>query len=157
MHSLRVDKEPYVRGICRGDGVEHHLWSSDSHPVYREICALRSSKAVPQCTAVTAEGGGLLTERFEVKAHWASYFEKLYQADQPAVELDVHGVTIPIANAPIDCDPPSFVETQAAVNRIKWGKGPGICVVHDELLKDGGNAVLMSLHAVMCSVWSTGD
>ena len=47
-------------GIC--EGVEHHLWSSDSHPVYRGICALRSSKPVPWCTAVRAEGGGLLTE-----------------------------------------------------------------------------------------------
>ena len=27
---LRVEKEAYMRGIC--EGVEHHLWSSDSHP-----------------------------------------------------------------------------------------------------------------------------
>ena len=32
---LRMDKEAYVRGIC--EVVEHHLWSSDSHPDYREI------------------------------------------------------------------------------------------------------------------------
>ena len=36
----------------------------------------------------------LLTEESEVKAHWAGYFERLYQADPPAVELDVRGVTI---------------------------------------------------------------
>ena len=29
----RVDKEAYVREIC--EGVEHHLWSSDSRPAYR--------------------------------------------------------------------------------------------------------------------------
>ena len=34
----RVDKEAYVRGIC--EGIEHHLWSSDSHPAYRGIHAL---------------------------------------------------------------------------------------------------------------------
>ena len=91
-----------------------------------------------------------------MKPRWASYFEHLYQADPPAVKLDVRGVTIPIADPPINCDPPSFVETQAAVNRLKWGKAPGICGIHAELLKAGGNAVLVSLHAVLCSAWNTG-
>ena len=74
--------EEYVRGV------EHHPWSSDSHPAYREICILRSSQPVPRCTAVRSEGGGLLTEESEVKARWAGYFERLCQADTPAVELD---------------------------------------------------------------------
>ena len=33
VRALRVDKEAYVRGTC--EGVEHHLWSSDSRPAYR--------------------------------------------------------------------------------------------------------------------------
>ena len=57
-----------------------------------------------------------MTEESEVKAHKADYFERLYKADPPAVKLDVRGVTIPIADPPINCDSPSFVETQAAVN-----------------------------------------
>ena len=65
VHALSVDKEGYVRGIC--DGVEHHLWSSESRPAYRGICALGSSTPVPRCTAVRAEGGRLLAE-CEVKA-----------------------------------------------------------------------------------------
>ena len=44
--AVRVDQEAYVRGIC--EGVEHHLWSSDSHPAYRRIHALRSSLCVLQ-------------------------------------------------------------------------------------------------------------
>ena len=47
------------------------------------------------------------------------------------------------------------METQAAVNRLKWGKASG-SGFHAELLKAGGNAVLMSLHAVRRSVWNTG-
>ena len=140
-----------MQGIC--EGVEHHLWSRDSRPAYRRICELRSSKPVPQCTAVRPEGVGLLTEESEVKACWASYFEQLHQADPPAVEVDSRGVTIPIADPPVNCGPPLFVETQAAVNRLKWGKAPGICGIHAELLKAGGNAAaaLVSLHAVLCS------
>ena len=53
VRALRVDKEADVRGIC--EGVDYHLWSSNSHPAYRGIRALRSSKPVPQRTAVKAE------------------------------------------------------------------------------------------------------
>ena len=143
-----------MRGIC--EGVEHHLWSSDSCPAYRVFHALRSSKLISWCTAAVAEGGGLLTEESKVKARWAGYFERLYQAAPPAVELVVRGVTIPITDPPINYDPPSFVEIQTAVKQLKCGKAPGICGIHDELLKPGGNVLLMSLHAVLCSVWSTG-
>ena len=57
-----------------------------------------------------------MTEKSEVKARWASFFERFYQADPPAVELDVKGVTIPVADPPINCGPPLLVEKQAAVN-----------------------------------------
>ena len=72
---------------------------------------MHSSKPVPQWTAVRAVGDGLLTEESEVKARWAGYFERLYQADPPAVEMDVRGVTIPLTDPQINCDPPSFGET----------------------------------------------
>ena len=42
VRALRVDMEAYVRGIC--EGIEHHLWSSGSHPTSRRICVLSSSK-----------------------------------------------------------------------------------------------------------------
>ena len=98
----------------------------------------------------------LLTEESEVKACWAGYFERLYQADPPAVEVYVRGVTIPIADPPINCGPPLFVETQAVLNWLKWGRAPGICGIRAELLNAGENAALMSLHAVLCSAWNTG-
>ena len=90
-----------------------------------------------------------MTEESEVKARWASYIERLYQDHPPAIELDVRGVTIPIADPPINFDQPSFVETQAAMNLLKWGQAPGICGIHVEFFKAGGNVVLMSLHAVL--------
>ena len=47
-----------------------------------------------------------MTEESKMKARFAGYFERLHQADSPAVEWDVRGVTIPIADPPINCDPP---------------------------------------------------
>ena len=74
---------------------------NDSCPTYRGIPTLRSSKPFPRCTSVRAEGGGLFREEAEVKARWSGYFEPLSQGDPPAVELDVMGVTIPVADPPI--------------------------------------------------------
>ena len=91
-----------------------------------------------------------------MKARWTGYFEQVYQADPPAVELDGRVVAIPIADPQINCDPPAFVETQAAVNWLKWSKARGICGIHAELLQAGGNAPLMPLYAVRCSAWNTG-
>ena len=82
-----VDKEAYVRGICRG--AEHPLQSSDSRPANRGIHAMHSSKPIPWWTAVRAEGGELLTEESKVKARWTGYFARLHQADTAAVDLDV--------------------------------------------------------------------
>ena len=48
------------------------------------------------------------------------------------------------------------METQAAANRLKWGKAPEICGIHTELLKAGENSVLVSMHAVLFSAWNTG-
>ena len=121
-----------MQGICEGD--EHKLWSNDSRPVYRGIHALRSSKPIPQCTAVRADGGALRTES-EVKAFWAGYFKRLSQADQQAVELHVSGVTVPIADPPVNCRAPSCVEPQAAMNRLKWDKAPGIWSIHAEFFQ----------------------
>ena len=45
---------------------------------------------------------------------------------------------------------------QAAENWLKWGKAQGICGIHAELLMADGNAVLVALHAVLCSAWNTG-
>ena len=155
VRALRVGKEAYVRGIC--EGVEHHLWSSDSRPACRGIRALRSSKPIPRCAAIRAEHSGFLTES-EVKAHCARCFERLYypavlKTDPPADELYVWSVrvTIPIADPLFNCGPPSIVETQTGVNWMKWTQAPWICGIHAELLKAGGNAALMSLHAVLCS------
>ena len=80
-----------------------------------------------------------MTEEAEVKVR---NFEWLYQAD-PAAQLDVRGVTLLIPDPAINCEPPSFVEPQAAVTSWKGGKAPRICSIHVELLKAGGNAVLL--------------
>ena len=154
VQALKADKENHVLGIC--EQVENHLWSSDSKPAYRGISALRGSKPPPGCSTVKAVDGSVLTDGSEVLARWAGYFEELYQADPPAGELNIEGISPPVPDPPISCDPPSLEETRGAVKQLKGGKAPGVCGIHAEFLKAGGLAVLLQLHAVLCSVWRTG-
>ena len=83
---------------------------------------------------------------------WAVSFERLYQADPPAVKLDVKGVTIPMSDPQINHDPPSFVETQAVMNQVKGRKALEICSIYAEVLKAGENAVLrvITCSSVLC-------
>ena len=42
------------------------------------------------------------------------------------------------------------------MNQLKGAKALGMCGIHADLLKAGGNAALESLHAVVCTTWNTG-
>jgi len=109
----------------------------------------------PQCTAVRAEGRGLLTEESEVKARWAGYFEWLYQGDPQLLSWmsgGLQSLLLTLQSTVVHL----CLWKQAVMNRLKWGQAPGICGIQAELLKAGGNAVLMSLHAVLCCARKTG-
>ena len=153
VRALRADKEEYVRSVC--GRVESHLCTSDSRPAYNAIRALRSSKSVSGVSSVRAASGEVLTGESEVNSRWASFFEQLYQADSPATRLDITEPPL-AADPPINCDPPTLVETQTVVNRLKSGKAPGICGIHAEFLKAGGEATTEALHCIMRSVWISG-
>ena len=154
VRSLRADKEAHVRSVC--ERIEGHLWSGDSGAAYREIRALRSSKPVSGVSSVRSAGGELLTGESEVRACWAAYFEQLYRADPPATRLSVPDPPL-TADPPIDCDPPTLLETRAAVNSLRGGKAAGICGIHAEFLKAGGDSAVEALHVILGSVWTTGE
>ena len=154
VRAVRHDREVEVRGLC--ETVESHLGTCDSRPAYRAIRKLRGTAPTPQCFTVRAADGDILTEESAVRDRWSGYFEGLYRADPPDRELATEGVAVLGAEPPINCDPPTIEETRKAVGRLKDGKAPGVCGIHAELLKAGGEATLLWLHTLMCSVWSTG-
>ena len=78
-------------------------------------------------------------------------------ANPPDRELPVGGATPLDADHPIDCDPPSLEEIRKAIDRLKNGKAPGVCGIHPEMLKAGGEATILWLRTLLCSIWSTGE
>ena len=110
VRAARKDKEAQVRGVC--ETVESYLWSTDSRPAYRGICALRSSKPPPCCSA----DGTILTGGSETRVQWAGYFEELYRVDPHGREFSGNVDAVRDADHPVNCDPPTLEETRGAVN-----------------------------------------
>ncbi len=142
-----------MKGIC--EQVGHHLWSSDARPAYRGIQALRSVHPHPQCVSVKADTGEVLSDQDQVRARWAGYFEQLYKADPPVCEGHMGECPQSTCAPSVDADPPSLEETRKAVAQLKNRRAAGVSGISPELLKNGGEAVLLRLHVVICSAWNT--
>ena len=155
VRSLREDKEAFFRSIC--ESVENHLWSSDSQPAYKGVRRLCSPQSAPQPRTIKSDAGDILSDSSQVLTRWAGYFEQLYKAEPPVRQLATLDSPVLEANPPINCDPPSLGETQAVVARMKGGKAAGVCGIQAELLKAGGQPILLPLHAVISAAWRTGD
>ena len=152
--SIREDAERRVQEVCLQ--VECHLGTADARPAYMALRKLRSGKSSQRDCTVKAADGKILVEESEVKARWAGYFEELFNVDPPSRTLPDEGAAAVVAEPPLCCDPPSLEETQRALDQLKGGKAPGVCGIHAEMLKAGGETTLKWLHALVCSVWSTG-
>ena len=153
VRAARRDHEERVRELC--ESVEDNLAKSDARPAYRAIRELRSSGPRPRSSTVLAADGRVLSEEDGLR-RWAEYFEELYRAEPPRCELSTDGTRNLAASTPISTEVPTLEEVQKALGQLKDGRAPGICGVHAEMLKAGGDAALVWLRALICSVWSSG-
>ncbi len=153
VRAMRGDQESRIQGLC--ESVESHLYTGDARPAYKALRKLRSSASTPRCPTVRAADGAILSDEPAVKARWAGYFEELYCADPPSRGLPDEGVTAVDADPPASCAPPTLEETRKAVVQLKDEKAPGVCGIHAEMLKTGGDAALSWLHTLVCAIWRT--
>lgn len=95
LKALRHDREVEVQRLCKS--VERHLATGASQAAYRAIRRIRNSASVVRCPAVKAADGEILTDESILRARWAGYFEELYKADPPSLEIRMDGVTSLVA------------------------------------------------------------
>lgn len=60
------------------------------------------------------------------------------------------------ADPPKDETPPSPAEVREAVRKLKGGRSAEICKFSADLLKAGGEAMILGLHAVLPVLWQSG-
>ena len=153
IRALRADKEARVREIC--GAVESHLGTSDSRPAYSAIRTLRAAgPSVRSFTVLAADGE--VVEGEPARGRMAEHFGGVYRLDPPSCELSTEGVGILGADPPVSSDPPTLEEVRKGLGQLKDGKAPGVCGVYAEMLKAGGDAAILWLHTLICSVWNTG-
>ena len=153
IRAVKAEQEERVRGLC--ETVDRHSKSGDARLAFKAIRELRSTGSRPRSSVVLAADGSVLSEE-DAPKRWAEYFEELHGANPPSRELADGDIACLTPDPPLNTDEPTLEEVRKAVGQLKDGKAPGNCGVFAEMLKAGGEAALRGLHALICSVWSSG-
>ena len=99
---------------------------------------------------VKDDNGNLLSSKEEILERWASFYENLY---------NTHHTSEPISKPSETLNLPDITknEIDAAINKLKSGKSPGLDSIHAEFLKCGGDAMVNILHKLFNMILETGE
>ena len=97
------------------------------------------------------KNGEVLSEETEVIGRWKEHFERLFQeTDAPYQNTPGRGVPV------VDDLEITKEEVRRDVRRLKTGKAPEICGIVPEMLKAGGEVVVVWMTKVFNMVWREG-
>lgn len=111
-----------------------------------------SNKFQPSTDICRDMHGNLLADPDRIKERWREYFQNLLNPT-PTVNEDPLMEAFIIPQDDIIIEPPSLDEVHDAVKMQKSNKSPGIDGITAELLKEGGQQLLSSLHELICNIW----
>ena len=151
--ALRRDREKWVQQVA-GE-VESCLWSSNLRPAFAALRTLRSRPRPSVGLVRAADGSVPQDERGQLDC-WKEHFERLLSASTPDQEFPDGDLQYPEASPDISTEPPSAGEIRRALGKLKNGKVPGICGVTAEMLKAGGEAVILQLEQLFRAIWHSG-
>ena len=150
--ALKDAEEARVREVC--GRVSSHMFTCNSGPAFKAISALCGKQRPTPPSAILSADGSVL-EGSDALRRFARYFEELLDVLPPRRGVDMTGMSPLIADPPINTQPPTLTEVEAALTRLPSGKAAGVCGIQAELLKMGGGTVLRELAAVFQSVWTS--
>jgi hypothetical protein len=114
-----------------------------------------SGKSEARVIKVKKLDGSVPKTDTELMDDWATYFEKLLNADK----------TDPLSNLPepaekdlpIKTDQFTVTEFEEAIEQMKYNKSPGgdSCIVA-EILRDGGSYIRSQLYLICCAIYESG-
>ncbi len=123
---------------------------NESRKFYKILNAQRQgfNPRVDMCRALD---GTLLTNKTNVLERWREHFDALLNDEVEAEELDFgfpddEGAAVLI---------PTHQETVDAINSLKNNKAPGPDGIPAELLKNGGEELIGTMHEVIKQIWIT--
>ncbi|BDA47039.1 probable craniofacial development protein 2 at N-terminal half [Coccomyxa sp. Obi] len=172
--SVRQDKREYWRKMSEelmGDFQKNNI-----HSAYQRLnLRMERETAKPLGSgSVRRPDGSIATDRDECARLRREYFQKLLNCQR-----DIHPSVwdrLPVHARPPDCEPhvaalhaacelpdvdpnmpPSLLEVERTIAKLKGHKAPGVCRIIPEMLKYGGEGTARWLHHVISVAWDSGE
>ena len=124
--------------------------------IWQKISTL-SNKTRKKCSTVRDKAGKLISDPTSQRKRWEEHFKELLNpsSDNP----DIEELVFPpspccFENLSDDDPPPSIIEIENALSRLKNYKAPGIDGLSNEELKYGSKALCGELKKIFDLVWS---
>src|SRR6266536_3721289 len=87
---------------------------------------------------------------------WTEYFSNLLTRPPAVISEDLClAASSSVPNPEICTDPPTLLEINQAVARMKLRKAPGCCSISAEMLLSGGESVTKSLRCLCAKIWES--
>ena len=150
--AIRQDKETYWEN--QATLLEEASQRNDLRQTY---ALLKKSKADPdhRTTLIKDSQGNVLSTETECIARWKEHFSELLNhppvPDNPDLIADANNNTAP--NPQCETSPVTANEVRNALKKLKNFKAPGVCGITAEMIKHGGNTIVLWLVEIINWVW----
>ena len=98
----------------------------------------------------------VICEEDQVRGRWKEYFASLFQTNgemQQRVSREVSGGEAQVEE---NVEEITLEEVRRGIARLKNRKTPGVCKISGEMLKVGGEVVVVWLHRIVNRAWKSG-
>lgn len=127
---------------------------NDMRTLFQKVKTLKKGvKSNVKSANIQDKDGCLLTKEGHIRNRWYGYRQSLYNTN---IETDLEQLC---PNCKRDEHEPDILESEvrAAIDKIKQRKAPGIDGIEDELIKNGGDAMVRIMHKICDKIWATGE
>jgi len=145
---LRCEKRKYVQNILEIAELDYK--THRTRDMYKRVNDLRGGYKKKE-RFLRDNDGSLITTSGELAKKRARYFEKSLNCEKPNETFNFNQET----QESQDCEEPTLEEIKLQINMLKNNKSPGEDDIQSELLKEGGEKMVMWLWKVIHKVWTT--
>ncbi|CAM4859591.1 unnamed protein product [Rotaria socialis] len=136
--------------------IEQAIKQHDPATAYRMIRRLKGGKAKIEEMPIHDKQGNLLINGHERLRRWSEHFCELLNVPSTVDPSIMQRISIPQLSTEEQNrqdKPPSLLEVEEAIRRMKSGRAPGMDGLSVDVIKAGGRALSTRLHTVFVEIW----
>ena len=151
--AARKDKENWLKE--QHSSIENATLNNRCRQTYQLIKKINKTWK-PRQTAIADKHGKILQDKGEVKKRWTEYCSELYKITEDNSEIirELEEITPPSRED--EEEDILLAEVEAAINKLKNYKAPGIDRITGEIVKAGGEALTKRIPSICNQAWREG-